>query len=354
MPSPPAPAAAPVTPPLSATDFVNQDDAQWAATLGIPTESPREEAAVPTPDPVSPPPAVSTEPVDTALAEAAETVEETPEETPPPEPKKLLTEFAVYDPSGEVEIPELTIKFKAKGQDRELPLDHVVRMAQFGFANKEREEQVVASKTYVAEVQQQNTHLQTSLDELRSYYDRIFQDPAFYDESRDVYLKQNTPEVRAQRDQQKLQTERAQLAEERENLQMQQFVDRALTPTVQHLLQSNPLVSQTELVGRWTELTAPMLVRGRVPVQKLPELHRVLMDDLSSWVGAQQVERSSVKQKAQTQQHKANVQLTQAKRQIGRVLAPQGAVPSAATQKPTKFASADQWLKTSFGDPTDD
>ena len=46
--------------------------------------------------------------------------------------RPLVTEFAVKDKDGDIEIPDVTITFMANGKERHEPLDQVVRLAQRG------------------------------------------------------------------------------------------------------------------------------------------------------------------------------------------------------------------------------
>ena len=56
----------------------------------------------------------------------------------------LATEFTMLDADGEIEIPNVTVKFKANGKMREERLDQVVKLAQVGVYNVEREERLKA------------------------------------------------------------------------------------------------------------------------------------------------------------------------------------------------------------------
>ena len=72
---------------------------------------------------------------------------------PKVEGRELATQFTLRDKDGELEVPDLIIEFNANGKTRREPLDKVVRMAQFGVYNEEREQTVQQTKREMAETQ---------------------------------------------------------------------------------------------------------------------------------------------------------------------------------------------------------
>jgi hypothetical protein len=84
----------------------------------------------------------------------------------------LVAEFTVRDSTGELEVPNITIEYKANGRIRKDRLDQVVKMAQMGVHNVEREqrlqqqEQVLASR--VEQVQQALEQREAQLEVLLS------------------------------------------------------------------------------------------------------------------------------------------------------------------------------------------
>jgi hypothetical protein len=81
----------------------------------------------------------------------------------------------------------------------------------------------------------------------------------------------------------------------------------------------------------------------------LNEVNRLLNEDLTQWAESLHLERTSERQRQQVQTQRTQQQVTQAKRQAARAIAPQGRVPGADAQKPVKFKSADEWLSAAFG-----
>lgn len=328
-PTPPTPT---VQEPLSAREFFNQDDAALMASWAT-----KPEEAAPTEQPAAP-------------------VEQAPTEQPaapqgevelPPLKRAPMTQFSVVDDQGELEIPDVMIKFKAKGEDRELPLDHVVRLAQLGYTNEEREQQVLAARKFVSEAQERESQYQQQVQQYESYYQRIFSDPNFFEQARDAFFQQNTPEARAQRAEQEAARLRAEQGRQSETHQITNFVASVLVPATEQLLQAYPEVSQTELVGRYSQLTAPLLVQGRVPVQRLAEVQRIVQQDLKDWVERTHVERLTAKQAQERKSQQATAQVAQTKRAAARIFSQPGGVGQPPA-KPVKFSTAKEWLNSTF------
>lgn len=327
---------------VSAREFFNQDDSALGKEWGVPL--PQAEAAPEVADVEEVP--AETVPTDSEGSEAGAAPEApaaTDQVEVPKAERQLMTEFKVLDQEGELEIPEIEIEFKAKGEVRKLPLDHVVRLAQFGFANEEREQQVIAAKRFVSEAQQKEVEFQKLVQQYEGYYDKIFNDPAFYEEARLAYLNQNSPEARAQRAEQQLQQISVARQNEQEKKVIAGFVEQTVMPAMSRLLSENPLVNENELIGRYTALTAPLLVNGRVPLTRLREVAHLVQSDLSTWAQQTQYERTLAKQTSERQAAKATQQVAAAKRQAARVFAQPGTVAQ-PTSKPTKFNSAREWL----------
>lgn len=340
----------PVTPqpeapkPESARDFFNQDDSVLIKEWGVqtPQEGAPEAPAIEEPIKLTP---VETVPTDSEGSEAAPA--DKAEVAVPKVERKLMTEFRVLDDEGELEIPEIQVEFKAKGEVRKLPLDHVVRLAQFGYANEEREQQVLAAKRFVGEAQQKEAEYQNAINQYEGYYEKIFNDPAFYEEARLVYQQQNSPESRALRAEKALAAERQQKVYAREEETIAGFVQQTVMPNMTRLLEENPMVNQTELVGRYTMLTAPLLVNGRVPLARLREVEHLVTSDLTTWAQQTQYERVTAKQASEREAAKATQQIAATKRQAARVFSQPGRVAEPQT-KPTKFESARDWLNATL------
>lgn len=352
---------------MSARDFFQQDDAALAAAV-LGEEKPvvekekfvpvKKEEKVEAAEEIKEEAAPAEEAVEAEEAEAAdETVEaaegeeaapaEGDDKTTPVLQDRPITEFLVTDAHGPLQIPDLTIKFKAVGKERELRLDHLVRMAQMGFTNEERENQVAASKKFVAEKQEENESLRAQLEKYDAQVAALLENPDAYETARMNWERVNSPEARAARTEAENRNLRAAQHEQKEQRLVESFIMGTLDPFTTKLLADNPNVSQYELIGRFTELTGPLLVKGRVPVNRLPEVERIVKADLAEWVQARELERASSK-KEQVKKDAAKVkQIADQKRANARIIAAPGkAAPP--KQAKTTFKSARDWLDSQF------
>lgn len=134
------------------------------------------------------------------------------------------------------------------------------------------------------------------------------------------------------------------------------YVSSVLTPAVSQALKANPTVTEDEVIGRYTRVTAPFLVNGRIPANRLGQVHKVVQDELLPWVEQLHATRSTEQQaKAKTVADAAK-KTADAKRTVARVLAPQGenASGKGTPAKSTKFGSAKEWLNTVLPSPSED
>lgn len=334
-----------------ASDFLNMDDSQLEKVIQRPgaAAAGREEAKdvektgkkAPKEQKVQVAPELVKEAIE-AAAEGEEKVEETPV-------RELLTKFSVADPEGEVEIPvDLTFNFQANGKEyKEVPIDKVVKMAQMGFYNEDREQQVQAAKQFVAEAEEIKADLQSRVDEYEQAYHKIFTDAGYFDRARRAYAEQNTPEAQLQRERAEVEQGRVQLQTEREIQQIAAFVSQEAHPKISKLIESNPSVTQEEVVGKYTFLTAPLLVDGKVPLNRLSEVKRLIEHDLTSWVEDQQERRGGEVRKQKAEVQTAKEQTALAKRSIARKVAPPSE-SGLASKKVQTFKTAKDWLEAAL------
>jgi len=341
-------------PEKTAADFANADLDEFAAAVGIQLDTPPQ--PTPEPEPEAAPPTEEAPPAQKEPTSAPET--QVPKETPPalPEPEPVkppLTKFSVRDGEGEIEVPqELRFSFKAAGKHYEdVPLEKVVLLAQMGVSNQEREAQVLGAKRFVAATQQENQALRSQIEEYEAYMGRVFTDPVFSEAARDNYSLSNSPEERARRAEGELRTERERQVVASQDNTRAQFAAQVLVPRVSSLLTSHPTLTQEELVGRYTMLTAPLMVRGAVPVERLPEVQYLVENDLAEWARDTHALRE-MKEKEGDGAGKAKVVAAQteaalAKRKLARAVAPSSSSSSPLVrepQKPKVYETAADWL----------
>lgn len=260
--------------------------------------------------------------------------------------------FALFDEEGDLEIPEgVKVVFKGNGKVREVDFPTLIRHAQNGAYNEAvhaearelrtvRDQQVPQLEGRIGELEQAN---QAQIALAR----RLFEDPEFYTATRQRYMAQNTPEARLERDRAALANERQQEQLSREARQAEQYVAQELEPVMAQLLQQFPTVTFEEAFGRFSLLTAPMLVNGRIPLNRLPDVHRLLEGEIGPWMALRHEERNAARAKDQegvaAAKREAQVTTAKAKRALARVVAPRGSAPAAGRQQatPRKVVTAD-------------
>lgn len=374
VPATPAPNAVPAPTPLSEPGEIQimPDDAPAGAVGQLPMEEFARALGIPKdePDvPAEPEPAPEMLPDGETVEEVAEELEgdvvegEPVEEEPAPAPegsapegqteqeRQLAAKFAIHDAEGELEIPDLYLSFKANNKDYEkVPLDKVVRLAQMGVYQHDREQQLAQREQHAQQAHLAANQLAQKVQQLESFYDRVFRDPSFYDEAQQLYLKQHTPESRAARAEAAERHAREQLSRQNEERFAATFVSQQLSPALERLTQQNPLVDVREVFGQFSYLTAPLLDRGRVPAGRLQAVAQLVQSELVPWVERLQATRAAEQQTHATQVAQAKQQAALAKRHLARrVASPPGAAPGAPNDKPRDFESVSDWLEADMG-----
>ena len=343
--------------PARASDLAQLDDSQLLQELGLATDTPPaagpqgENATIDgfdspyAPDNEQAPPPTGARPTATpsagdtaeAAAQAAGT-EGTGERAPQGEaPKTYATQFAVYQGDEELEIPDLQIKFKAAGEERDLPLDRVVKLAQQGFYNEQRAEEMRAYREEKPQIEAFITDLQQQNQMLVEGWRRVLSgDEEYLAQQQQEFLQAQSPEARAARLEQELARERGQTREVQFERQAAQFVQGTLVPALQQLEVEHKEVSFEEIVGRFNLLTAPLMVRGQIPPTRFAEVQRLVDSELRPWVDAQNEKRTSAKQQATQTTQQATAQSAALKRQVARTVMPQGTQPTGREQAPPK------------------
>lgn len=294
--------------------------------------------------------------VEEAVEEAVEEETVAEEKVEEEKPAPLLTSFELLDERGELEIPRnLKFNFKANGKEyKEVPLDKVVLMAQQGAYNHEKEQRYKQIEQEVPQVKQEAERLREENAQYDSYLKRMMEDDVFREAAIEEYQRINTPEAKLRR----LEAERAQ--EQQVNRQRQEdqmiasFTQSVMVPAFSKLLSDNPKVSHYELVGRFTELTAPYMVRGRIPVERLSYVAQIIDADLAAWAKSVQIDREHDVKSRTAELEKTKKEVVQAKRQVARVVAPKGGASpgNASKAKPTKSAS--EWFNKRFATPDEE
>lgn len=246
----------------------------------------------------------------------------------------LATEFAVFDPEGAVEVPALEVEYKANGKVRRDRLDQVVKLAQMGVYNYERD---IARQR---EVEQAIHTTESELRERDVAIQQLLEDPDTYLAARERYLSENTPEVRAQR----LAQENASLKSAEQQRAMardaQRFYEAEIVPSLKVLTQALPEVGEEEVASYLATAVMPLMENGLVPPKHYDTIRRYVVHELTPFVQDLNAKRAAkMQQAAQTVSAKATaaqVAAQKAKREVGKVVKPSARTMSGQFASPKR------------------
>jgi hypothetical protein len=285
--------------------------------------------------------------------------EEVPEEEVPAEPEpvalpegyvavpivedRLATEFVLRDAEGEVEVPALIVEYRANGRVRQDRLDQVVKLAQFGVYNEERERKVQSVEREAVELKAEREALAKTLEDRELQMERLINDEEFFLSVRDAYARENSPEQRAARAEQEADELRtaakfAPLVQEGRT-----FYEQEVTPALTLIAQQLPSVTLDELAERMTYALQAHVERGPngqpfVPPSRHDAVRQYIVDDLAVWAQMQQARRQPAAialvpdtraSKATQELAKAQVSAQKAKRAVGQATRPVGRAANA-------------------------
>lgn len=257
------------------------------------------------------------------------------------------------------EFPDLTFKFQANGKEIEAPLDKVVRLAQMGVYNEQREADVAQARTILSQRDTELETLRNANAEYEQYFEQFMRDDQFLANARAQYARQNSPEARLAAERQRLEMERAQMVHQQQLGQAQSYVTNRVAPAVERVGANNPLVSNEEILGKMQQLTAPLLVNGVLPPDRLFDVMRIVESDLTSWAEDRNASRAqttaATEKRARRQIDAARVEAAMAKRQLARVASPAAAAgragPAGTGTGASRKAnpSVEDWMQDEFG-----
>lgn len=228
-------------------------------------------------------------------------------------------------------IPPLTFTYKADGKTLEnVPLDKLIRKAQLGEYNAQRDQQAESARSQFEATRTRLSEVEQANQQYEQWFNRIFTDPQFRAQAEADFARAQSPEARLQASQQQLAAIAQQQAAEASRNEATAFVQQHIAPRINALSASLPQdeLTQKAFYGEIALLTTPMLVNGRVPPERLPEVVRLIEARLTPWAESVMQSRSQSESAAVTklrQQVTAQqVALTLAKKAQARRLAPQG------------------------------
>lgn len=291
-------------------------------------------------------PEVAAEPAPVVLPEGMAAVKKI-------EGRELATAFKLLDADGELEIPEVTIEFEANGKTRKEPLDKVVKLAQFGVYQHEREQRLTQAQQVMQQKEVEFQQIEARARQFEQERERLLSDPDYLVQQLARYEQDNTPEARLTRDREQVEQQRRALEAQQIVQQANTFMEGELLPAIETMTTALPTVSPEEIAAKLLliqeryKVDTPM---GRyVPPTAYPALRQAMMQEVLPW--AQQVhdardsERQTVTKtaKQEVEQAKAGklaaqVEAQKAKSLIGRTVKPgarstQGTTTTVTTPK---------------------
>jgi hypothetical protein len=262
----------------------------------------------------------------------------------------LATEFTLRDAEGEVEVPDLMVEYKANGKVRQDRLDQVVKLAQWGVYNQEREQKVQQVEQLSQQVQQEREELAALLSEREAQIEKLLLDDDFLLAVRDAYGEQNSPEQRATRAEQQVQDIRVQhqmsaIAEKGE-----MFYTNEVMPALNMIAEALPSIPAEELAEKFQMAMYAHVERAPngeayIPASRYDAVRQYILDDLAVWAQAQHGRRSRATtstpqretQQALAERDRARIESQKAKRAVGQKTLPVGSAGK-PSGKPKAYA----------------
>lgn len=248
--------------------------------------------------------------------------------------KQPIGDVQVYDKDGNVvaELPELAITYAADGKKLEkIPLDKLIRKAQLGEYNEQREQESLANRTKAEQSSARIADLEAAVAQYTRFFDQALDDEQFYLAARQQRALSQTPQAIAAQKDQEIAALRASYEGKEQQRQIDAYTSQHVAPRLNALvarLPNDPLV-HSAFRGEVAHLTEHLKVNGKIPPQRFPEVVRLMDTVLDQWVDSvaqsRQTADDSEKKALRHQVEAAKVALTLAKKTQARAMKPQGA-----------------------------
>lgn len=259
----------------------------------------------------------------------------------------LATDFVIRDEQGELEVPNLIIEYKANGKVRKDRLDQVVKMAQWGVYNTEREQRVQQSETQMRTLLEEREAFIQELESRERELEMVLTDDDYLFKLRDAFDKENTPEVRARRAEEQVNEMRVAQQMQAIAQQGQQFYGDTVRPALDMIAKALPTVSPDELEERMSYALSPQLAKAPngqafLPASRFDYARQYIINDLAIWAQMLHAQRSEggspVKGQAGTSSEldRARIEAQKAKRALGNATRPVGRAAMSSTATPPK------------------
>jgi len=243
---------------------------------------------------------------------------------------------------GETEIaglPDLTVTYMTPGgKMRTDPIDKVARLAADGIYSEQREQRFRQIEQQNAEAQEMLEQYRQRLEEREMYLEQLLADETRYVNEKDAWDRQNTPEMRLERERQQLEIQRQQMEMSRIAQAGEQYFTNTLTPALESIADAVPTIEPEELVAKVSLYVRSLEGRrGYLTPDQYQQVSQYLVDEVAPWAKALHERRSEkwtpkedavAKAKeaeaAKAAAEKATVQSQKAKAQVAKAAKPVG------------------------------
>jgi hypothetical protein len=215
----------------------------------------------------------------------------------------------------------------------------LVRMARDGVAGQQFREEVKQYREAVPQLAQRLESMESELEAQRALNLELLTDESRYLARREEWDRLNSPEERLRRIEAEREyeftTRRAQQEEAQRRNVILSYYTQEVKPVQDDLLAGFPEVSLEAKMGRIALDTAPLLVNGIIPPERLPEYKAYLNGPFREWVQSEAAKRSQAETQRRTQLDTERRKAQTVVQSVGRQLAPNGkAAPDAPPPRP--------------------
>lgn len=215
----------------------------------------------------------------------------------------------------------------------------LVRMARDGVAGQQFREEVKQYREVVPQIAEKLQSMEQELEAQRALNLELLTDESRYLARREEWDRLNSPEERLRRieaeREQEYTTRRAQQEEAQRRQVILSYYTQEVKPVQDDLLTSFPEVALEAKMGRIALDTAPLLVNGIIPPERLPEYKAYLAGPFREWLQTEAAKSAQVETQRRTQLEQERRKAQTVVQSVGRQLAPNGkAAPDAPPPRP--------------------
>lgn len=200
----------------------------------------------------------------------------------------LATEFVLLDDEGELAVPDLTVQYTANHKVRRDRLDQVVRLAQQGVYNVEREQALRAREERLTT---QEGEAEKTLALREQQLEQLLSDPNAYERARERFMASNTPDHQVERLQAKVRKMEEEQSRQKEAAAAQQFLTQDIVPALETIAEHLPEVTVDELSDRLAVGMYAFMVNGVVPPSRHNDIRRYIVEELTDWAQQKAAQR---------------------------------------------------------------